>query len=459
MVFVFFSCLAITARMATRRPEVWPRRWFEALRFPQPLQYGAALVLPLAFWALVQISAFQASHDGVRDRWFSILPIAVVAQPFGKSIHELISVAILSCFCMMSLALVVICWKPPHDTRLGIAAALSGCAMAILAVMSPVLTSTDAYFYVFAGNAGLASYDPAPGALRGSDAVMNQFIPLRGLIYGPLWIAINSAIVSFGHTTAQKIEALRFTNVLLMLVAVSTLRALQISVRAQLAFILNPMLWFYIVLNGHNDLIAVLPCLVAILAAPFCLALAASFVALAGCIKLPFLVVGMLAFVRVPNRRKALAASVGATALCLGVSWIFGGARYFHDLLGYVHGRSAQIQSAGTIFVALAGSVSAILIIAALWARRVFPGAAFLVSYLSPLAFPWYLLWGLPYAILARRGLAATLFAFPLAAVLMDATYDSNAIGQAVFVMVTTVCIVDVFHAKFGRSFVRVKES
>ena len=459
MVFVFLSFLVITARLATRRAEEWPRRWVVAFRFSKPIQYAATLVLPIAFWALVQVSLFQTSHDGVRDLWFSTLPIAVVALPFGHRNHELISIAALSCFCAMSLALIVICWKPPDDSRLSIATAFSGCAMAMLAVTAPVLTSTDVYFYVFAGAAGLASYDPPAGSLSSSEVVMNQFIPLRGLIYGPLWIAVNSAIVSLGHTTAEKIEALRVANALLMLLVAYTLRALRTSLRAQLAFILNPMLWFYLVMNGHNDLIAILPCLLAILAVPNSLVLAVSFVAFAGCIKLPFLVVGMLAFVRVPDRRKALEASLAAIALCLGISWLFGGTRYVHDLLGYVHARGEQVQLAGTIFVALAGAVSAVVIVSALWARRLFPAAAFLIPYLSPLAFPWYLLWGLPYAILTQRGLAATLFAMPMAAVMMDATYDSSGISQAVFVMVTTVCIVDTFHTRFARSFVRFKES
>jgi TRAP-type C4-dicarboxylate transport system permease small subunit len=79
--------------------------------------------------------------------------------------------------------------------------------------------------------------------------------------------------------------------------------------------------------------------------------------------------------------------------------------------------------------------------------RRWFDGAPWLFPALSPIAFPWYLLSGLPYALASRRGLTTFLVTMPLAAAAIDGV--DNALNAVCLLasLLTAALAADVVHS------------
>jgi len=409
------------------------------------LAVAAAVTLVVVYAAQLELTAYQAAHDGIRDANFHRLPMALVynSLEFGGIEHDLISAGIASLAIIETAALAILCLHVKSESPLrGLYIAVPA-SMLVLSLAAMTLTSSDVFYYAFYSTVGFHGYDPST-TFTPEYALINDYTRLLGTIYGPLWIALNYLAGSFGHTVVQKVVALRIANVILLFTALGILRGLRASKAAQVAFALNPMLWFYFVVNAHNDLMAIVPCLGGVLAVRRSRTAAVVLVAAAGCIKLPFLIVGCLAFSNVQKLTLRAVLILSAVSLCLAASWIFGGEPYLRHLTGYAHLRSTNNGSLITAAITTGALVVFALLAAAMLFNRFYSSAALLVASASPLLFPWYLSWGLPYALAGGKNVTAVLLALPLAAVLLDSVYRVDLLAFTIFTLSVSACAVNV---------------
>jgi len=372
--------------------------------------YVAALVL-----AVAETRGLLRSRRPVTPQWPGVVWIATLVVTYAAQIGLCVAIATRGAW-----PIAVVQWKPdalPVIALLLLAltqsyallalyrsSARTG-ALAIAAVLmalfsfAPVLTNADLYAYVGNGLLGRAAYTPPPAPFTGNLATINAFwhVPVPAATYGPLWIAIATAVVAAVPTLALKMTAFRLLGAVLLAALFVLLRAYGTPPRILAIVMLNPALYFEFVLNAHNDLPAVVILTVAALVASWWPLAASLLIAAAALIKLPFVVLGLpvLANVRetVP-RILAIAVAIVATAI---VSWFGGGAAYAHALVAYASGSHLE----GAVHAAAALAALASIVFAVAGIRRL-KSAVWLLPMFGAYTAPWYALWSLPYALGAR---------------------------------------------------------
>lgn len=396
----------------------------------------AAPALVAGFAAQLALCDYQAAHDGVRPAWFGWTPYHFVDDAYRVGAHHVrlsyIALALALIETVALVGLLAVISHHPSSKAARLVLALAAGAIAALALTSPVVTSGDIFGYVGIGMMKWQAYLRPAGFFTGEYARVFDHYPIRPVPYGPVWLGLNAAVVAFGSTFAGKVLALRIFGAVLILAFVAILRGLRVGTPILWAVALNPMLWFQFVVNAHNDLLAIVLVVAALLALerriPW---LAIVLVAAAGAVKLPFLVVGIVIFARAPKLAERLAFALAAIALALGVSYLFGGAPYFDSLMATGRSRvgwplEVTLFKMGLVALALAATA------AALFARRFAVFAAWLYPGLAPLLFPWYLAWVLPYVCAAGAGLLETLLALPVASTLADTIYELDAVSLGI---------------------------
>lgn|GEM_PF-1464019 len=439
---LFVVALALLAWEVSAR-----RGLLGGLRLPSP-RFGpvavtvAAVVLVGAFAAQLALNDYQSAHDGIRPAWFLTTPYHFVddAYAFGPS-HSVYSLAALALAFVQALGLFIVACGAARAASSDDAAStlrrirrfvplVTACALGVLAVASPVVTSGDLFGYVGLGMLGAHPFARPEGFFHGEYAHVFADYPIRPTIYGPVWVALNATIVGLGTTFAGKIVALRLFGIILLAALVALARALGAGRAVQYAIALNPMLWFQFVTNAHNDLLAIVLVVGALLAVERrFIWIAIALVAAAGAVKLPFLVIGVVVFARCRNRRASTAAAVAAVSLAIAVSAAFGGHPYLEALLATGTGRVAHAPDL-TVLRMLIALIALCTTAAALFFRRFSGFAAWLYPGLAPLLFPWYLAWTLPYVFAAGAGMLETLVALPIAATFVDTIYGFDLIAE-----------------------------
>jgi hypothetical protein len=404
----------------------------------------AALLLVSGFAQSLFLLAYQSGHDGLRPGWIEAAPFRFVddAYPFGPE-HGLISLAALGLAVMQTVGFgsLVLGVAQRESMSRRLVPFVAG-ILAILAIWSPAVSSGDVFGYVGLGMLGSHVFERPAHFFTGEYAALFDGYPLRPTIYGPLWVALNAAVVALGGTFAAKVLALRaFGAVLLGALAWLVMRLTR-SRAMVAAVLLNPMLWLQFVANAHNDVLAVTLIVAAlVLLAQRRPAWAMALVGAAGLVKLPFLVVGAVAFGRLGTRRAFLYAA-GACALCLALSALFGGRPYFDALLATARGRGAfmdPVMQAAKAALALAALGSTLFVLL----RGRYPSfAGWLYPALAPVLFPWYLIWAVPYALAAEAGALTTLLVLPVLGTLCDTIYGLDAFALALPVAALAALVV-----------------
>ncbi len=306
------------------------------------------------------------------------------------------------------------------------AVAILGVAFAVLvtvAVASPVANSSDLYGYVgFASQPGTA-YAPVALPFAGDHAPINAMfgLPRPAAWYGPLWIGTTHVLLLPFATLATQLHVLRLLEVVALVACLVALARLGTRLEVLALLALNPAVFGVWVVDGHNDLFGI-AFVVAALACRRFPVLRASLVAAAGLVKLPLVLIGAVAFLdeRSVLRRTAFAGA--SVAVCLALSYAFGGAHYLAHLFS-VSGRRHD-GAEGYLHAASASAALAALA-AALFGRRLTLGATWLWRALAAFPAPWYAIWGLPYA-LASGGAALLLIAEPIDSYLFSWNYATT---------------------------------
>jgi hypothetical protein len=215
------------------------------------------------------------------------------------------------------------------------------------------------------------------------------------------------------------------------------MRRLGVSPRFIAAVAVSPALAFYFVVNAHNDLVAIAIVLVAMtfadrwpLAAGIVAGIGASF---KFTLIVPAATVALI--IGLVQRRWLYIASMAATAVVIAV--VIGGKPYF-DAVHFValyYADKNKFMSVRVFHIAVACATLA-AVVAAISVRRTSNIVVFGFPSLAQAFYPWYAIWGLPYAVTRERVLTTLLIGLPLVSALLDTSFHSAALGAVVIVAV-----------------------
>ncbi len=301
---------------------------------------------------------------------------------------------------------------------------------AALLVLSLLCADTDVDASAYVGYAKLASfhdaYRPPAMAFGGDLAVINANWGARlpALDYGPLWLLVDRLAAGAAPSYAAALLVLRLCNAVFLLALLAALRRLGFA-RPLLAVVaLNPMLWFYYVVQAHNDLMAILLVVAGAALARRRPLLGALVAGAAGLVKITFVALAVLAYAGRRAPRTTIAYLALAVAAAAALSAAFGGADYLHAMLSAGHQQiAARSDALHAVGVVLHLCVAAVAGIALLWAvlrgEFVWP-ATYGFSAISTILYPWYFGWCIPYALRVPRFAAAFFITLPALAHALD---------------------------------------
>jgi len=289
-----------------------------------------------------------------------------------------------------------------------------------MALLAPALTSADMYSYSGYSLLGGRAYAPPAVPFPSQFASINLWwhTPMEPAPYGPLWIHYNRILLALAPTLFLKFAILRCAGVVWLLVVLRCVALQRVPLHILSLLALNPAIAFQFISNGHNDVVGVGIALLGLTAARLGPWFQAPFVVAAGLIKLPFVAVAVV-MLRGSLRTRLTVAGV-STFATIAASLLFGGPSYVDSLMHHAHTHALMFGVAHSVLLLYVLGAIAVALILNRWsvvAPLCFPS-------LAAAMFPWYILWGLPYA-LAGRSLPFFLIALPLASFLFDPIYET----------------------------------
>jgi hypothetical protein len=300
-------------------------------------------------------------------------------------------------------------------------------AMGIAIVVSSVTAfsrppqSSDVYAYI--GYAKLPTfaqaYAPPDERFTGTFARVNLAwgTPMVANVYGPLWLGLDRLVVGTSPTLANALLRTRVLNVVMLAMLVGLLVLMRVPAAVTWLVAINPFIWNYFVFSAHNDIIPVVCMVAAIAVAARWPMIAVALATAAALCKISFFVIALVPFARMSDVRRR----VGCAALTVGLaalgSWFAGGRPYL-DAIGHAGTRFAPKPTVAHAIVislhVLLASLAITAVIVVLFRRNDLAGAAWSFMALGAYYCPWYSLWGLPYALVTRRSLAAFVISLPI---------------------------------------------
>jgi hypothetical protein len=217
----------------------------------------------------------------------------------------------------------------------------------------------------------------------------------------------------------------------------AAMRKLNVSPRLIAVTASSPALAFYFIVSAHNDLFAIAIVLGAMtfvnrwpIAAGIVAGIGASFKMT---LIVPAATVGLI--VASLSRRWLYLAAMFVTAV--GIAVIAGGAPYYHavEFVARYYAAKNLFLSVRILHVAVACATLVAVIVAIVW-RRTSNMVVFGFSSLAQAFYPWYVIWGLPYAVTRERVLTTLLIGLPLVSALLDTNFHSTVLGIVVTAVV-----------------------
>ncbi|MFY9778932.1 MAG: hypothetical protein WAJ85_00295 [Candidatus Baltobacteraceae bacterium] len=453
LLYLAMLALWLAGARRTRREAPLPADGEANAPFGTTLLAGL-LVAALFVLELVVVEAGARQQQPFPD-WFARLPLLPIddKRPFFAHTAEWITDCVLALAVAQSAALVLIC-RALRGRRLPLSGSvtLGACCALMLgaALFTKSLTSFDLYAYVGSAHLGDAAYRPPAIRFDGPFALVNDIdgVPIRPAAYGPLWLALARSVTATAGSLGGQLQALRILGAALFVVSLALLRAARFDTATVALFALNPALIEQYVANGHNDIAPfalTLAALVAVRRLPW---LAIVLAAAAGAMKLPFIAIAALAFVTVGDRRRRVGYAALAAAGALLLSGVLGGQAYLDAL----H-RTSQLYRpplAFPVVILYLATIAAALFATALalWRRRYIPTASWSFTALASVLFPWYLIWGLPYALAERRAAWIFLASLPVAAFVLSKVYRPTVPFDALVAAIVCIPVLMAFREK-----------
>ncbi|MBV8148190.1 MAG: hypothetical protein JO092_03775 [Candidatus Eremiobacteraeota bacterium] len=410
---IFFIPYAVAIALLAAEIARWPpTRRVRTPRIAEAYWIGSILLTYVVQLVIVRYGATHASP----------LPPSRLREPlptvFLYSVHsDAIEAIALICAALQSYALIAIYRSEPSRRLVAGAAAV----MIVLSLAEPALTSADLYSNVGYAILGKLAYSPPthpfPEAFRAINYEWKP--PLPPSPYGPIWLAVLWCVTSPFATLLGKMMALRCFCAACFLTLPWLMRALGLPRRLSIVTQLNPALAMFFVTNAHNDVFALVWICGAAVLAKRSSAWAALPLAIAGLVKLPYVVLGLPVLTALRPVSVRFFSAAGAIAVVGLVSWGIGGREDVAALL--THARPMEENAGWHVVVSM---VAIVVVLAALAGARRYRAAVWLLppvgGFYPAFVYPWYLVWGLPYALVRHRVLAYFLVWLPLVSALVD---------------------------------------
>jgi hypothetical protein len=389
---------------------------------------------------MVGSETFQAAHENPPLWTFHALPYDVLTRAFRPSERAHATFVFLG---ILESALLLALYHVIGSRRIGTSATTalvaSAIALAVIALSARDMSSSDVYAYAGYGKLGLQhAYAPEVGAMnanfRAIDGLWGN--PMRPCFYGPLWVLVAQFAMAPVNSLSTAVFVWRVLGLaaLVLVICLFTVKRFPVALLALTAC--NAGLNEIYVADAHNDILGIALVLASLVIVRKNAWLAAVFIACASLNwKLPFLAFSLIAF----SQAISIQRRVGFIALTISMvvlaSFAMSGMTYFNDLNVRFHfppGEKPGLLSRGTLTHGL--FVIAFMACLLGFIRRIYFGNGVSWSFigLSTLrGYPWYVVWGLPYAALSQRSLSIYLIAFPAVACLME----TKAPMEAMFVI------------------------
>jgi hypothetical protein len=311
-----------------------------------------------------------------------------------------------------------------------IAGPLVAAGIVALLLLCAVCADTDVDASAYVGYAKLdtfhQAYRPPPVTFAGNgfEVITTNWPRLVPLVYGPLWLLEDRLVVGHAPTFAVALGILRAINAVFLIGLLFALRRLGFD-RATIAVVaLNPMLYFYFIVQAHNDLAPILLVVTGMAVAKRRPLLGALIAGAAGFVKIAFVAIAVLAYAGRRAPRTVLAYLALSLAATIAVSALFGGSDYLRAMAQVGHEQVAARVDAlhlltGVLHTAVAAIAAGALLLAIARARFIAP-AAYSFSAISTIVYPWYLGWCIPYALRVPAFAATFFIVLPAVAHVID---------------------------------------
>ena len=394
-----FEMCGFLPRRGLRTPALPPWIWVGAIVGTYGLQIGLV-------W-------FGATHASPLPEWRLHMPLPVLFT--GTTDLDVVSAAFLAAGAIQSYALLALYRSVPSRGLV-----FAGCAALLaISVASPVLASFDSYLYARASIIGPLAWAPPNVSWLGEYRIIDLWFKKPAYLpYGPLWLVIVRLVCAAPTTIFGKIIALRVFGAALVIALIVCMGALRLPRRLLVVAALNPAIAFEFVANAHNDIIAIVILTAAAARAGRHRLAALGLFAAAGLVKLPYVVLGLPLFARLVPAWQRYAGCGLAIGTTLAISWFGGGRTYLQALRGHATASPQQ-----DLFHIVPVACVLILIAVAFAGGRRLISAVWLFPAIGavgiPLIFPWYAIWGFPYAVSRHRILGALLVTFPFVTALI----------------------------------------
>jgi hypothetical protein len=376
------------------------------------LAFGYAV--PLSASTIVMLFALQVRitdltyRDGTRPVYSAIMVLTAILQ----------SIALFALY--RSLA-----------TKRKWHASMLVAAVAAMMLLSFFAANIDIDASAYVGYAKLPSFAAAyaPPDVRfhgGGFEVINTNWGSRlpRLVYGPLWLMYDRVTVGHASDYATALAILRAFNVLWLLALLLAIRRLRAGQETVAIVALNPALYFYYVIEAHNDLLPILLVTVGMAIARRRPLLGAIVAGASGLMKLTFVLIATFAYAGREKPRQCLAYLCVVIAITTVGSVLFGGGNYLHamTIVGHdqIASRSDASHAVGAILHACVAAVAVIATIAAMFGGIFLAPATYSFSAISTIIYPWYLGWCIPYALRVQSFAAVFFIGLPALSHLID---------------------------------------
>jgi hypothetical protein len=378
----------------------------------------AALVLCVgclvALFGLRLVLVYQAAHDPGTPQSHVPVPAVYDSPAFWSETYRRNISIVLACVSIASSISLYVLYRclaargPRRVDRVVVASAFG--LLAIGALLAPAFGSGDPYLYAAYAKLGLHAYAPHAWSER-------QVMPS---LYGPLYLTYLQMLLGHVESAGRSLEILRLTNAAWVMLLVFFLFRLGVAFPILALAMLNPVLWAQYVEDAHNDVIGVTLILAAAFAARKVPAVALFLCAAAGLIKLPFALIGSLAFLALPGRSRLGWAA--ATPLFSGLaSFLWGGRAYVDSFLAFSKNPQFFTSPEQRCIV---GISIALIFWAVIRGDVKLSGAYAFPAMGGASAHSWYTFWALPYLVRDTPKLTAFLIFLPMSSFIIETPFQ-----------------------------------
>lgn len=386
------------------------QRFFAAAPSRVLVPYPLALLIVVALYCG---EAWLGVHRALRNEHFDPIYSAAIVL-----VTALQSVALFTLYRSTRI-------ETAFRKRLWGAAAVAAIAIVSLVNINPQGGQGDANAYI--GYAKLPSlgeaYAPQPHDFGDAFAEVRHWgRALPPCDYGPLWLAFNRITIGSTVSTTQAMLVMRLFNIALLFGLLIAMWRLGIASEIILLAAINPMLWYYYVMQAHNDALAIVLVVAGMSVARRWPWIGAVIAGAAGLVKINFLAIAIAGLVGRRSLRTSLV-QIGIIVVIVALgSAFFGGIPYVRAVLGIGHMQAfthtGALYWAGVALHAAVFIIALIATIAAIFGRFKAPASYSFIG-TGGIVSSWYVGWCIPYALRIPRFLPVFFITLPLVAQLL----------------------------------------